>query len=77
MFKADISSKTEADKLIGNIQTHFGFAAECIVNCAGILSVSPLIEMSEKEFDEIIKVNLKVISKIKLFSKTVCGIFIF
>jgi len=47
--------------LFSDVQKAFkGQTPCCIVNCAGITLDSLLLKMDEKDFDQVVQVNLKV-----------------
>ena len=48
--------------LFGDVQKAFSQAPCCIVNCAGITQDSLLLKMEERDFDQVVLVNLKVSS---------------
>jgi len=47
--------------LFSDVQKAFCQAPCCIVNCAGLTQDSLLLRMDENDFDQVIRVNLKVI----------------
>jgi 3-oxoacyl-[acyl-carrier protein] reductase len=57
-YKSDASEFSAADQLITNILTDFG-SLEVVVNNAGITRDNLLMRMSEDQFDEVIRTNLK------------------
>lgn len=57
-YKSDASEFSAADKLITNIIADFG-SLEVVVNNAGITRDNLLMRMSEEQFDEVIRTNLK------------------
>lgn len=56
--KADISKKKEVQKLVNRILDEFS-RIDILVNNAGILKHSLMLEMEEKDWDEIFEVNVK------------------
>jgi len=57
----DISESAESmQNLFSDVQKAFSQTPSCIVNCAGTTRDSFLLKMDEKDFDEVIRVNLKV-----------------
>ena len=57
-YKSDASEFSAADTLITNIIADFG-SLEVVVNNAGITRDNLLMRMSEEQFDEVIRTNLK------------------
>jgi len=57
-YKSDASDFKAADELISNIIADFG-SLEVVVNNAGITRDNLLMRMSEEQFDEVIRTNLK------------------
>jgi len=57
-YKSDASDFKAADELINNIISDFG-SLEVVVNNAGITRDNLLMRMSEEQFDEVIRTNLK------------------
>lgn len=57
-YKSDASEFSAADELITNIIADFG-SLEVVVNNAGITRDNLLMRMSEDQFDEVIRTNLK------------------
>lgn len=57
-YKSDASEFSAADELITNIIADFG-SLEVVVNNAGITRDNLLMRMSEEQFDEVIRTNLK------------------
>lgn len=59
-FTFDISDSAESmQSLFSDVQKAFSQTPSCIVNCAGITQDSFLLKMPEKDFDQVIQVNLK------------------
>jgi len=46
--------------LFNDVQKAFSQTPCCVVNCAGITQDSLLLKMDEKDFDQVVQVNLKV-----------------
>ena len=66
-FTVDISESAESmQNLFSDVQKAFSQTPSCIVNCAGITQDSFLLKMDEKDFDQVVQVNLKV-SGVSLF----------
>ena len=61
----DVTSKQEVDSLFGQIKELHGnhLVPNVLLNSAGIARVTPFINVSEKEYDEVINVNLKGLAK--------------
>lgn len=57
--QVDVSSKESVTKLFSFIKENYPKPPSIIVNCAGIIRDSFLLEMSEEDFDSVINVNLK------------------
>lgn len=57
-FKADVSIRTEVDKMTEHCIDKFG-SIDVLVNNAGISRISVFGDISEKEWDEVMSVNLK------------------
>jgi 3-oxoacyl-[acyl-carrier protein] reductase len=55
---ADVSSSAEVDSLIATVEKELG-PVEILVNNAGISQIKPFFELTEADWDEIIRVNLK------------------
>ncbi len=53
----DIRSKEAVEKAVNDIFNTWG-RIDCLVNCAGIFHPRPFLEMTEKEWDDTIEVNL-------------------
>ena len=56
-FQADVSDSTEAKLLISAVEGEFG-KIDGLVNNAGIMPSSPLIEMADEEWDAVLRTNL-------------------
>jgi len=60
-FTQDISESAESmQNLFSDVQKAFSQTPCCIVNCAGVTQDSLLLKMDESDFDQVIRVNLKV-----------------
>lgn len=59
-IQADVSKKADVDNLIEKAIKQFG-AIDVLVNCAGIVSTSAMVDMPEEEWDKTIDTNLKSI----------------
>ncbi|MEM2921450.1 MAG: SDR family NAD(P)-dependent oxidoreductase, partial [Candidatus Bathyarchaeia archaeon] len=57
-IRADVSSKTDVKNLFEKVVERFG-RVDILVNSAGIFSRTPILEMSEEEWDKVLDVNLK------------------
>ncbi len=57
-FKMDVLNKTDVDAVFDEVIKQFG-RLDILVNNAGIYIDKPTLEMTEKEWDETINVNLK------------------
>jgi 3-oxoacyl-[acyl-carrier protein] reductase len=55
---ADVSRKPEADRLVADVEAGLG-PVDILVNNAGIARLQPLAEIGERDWDEILAVNLK------------------
>ncbi|XP_053209895.1 estradiol 17-beta-dehydrogenase 8-like [Panonychus citri] len=55
----DVSSKESVTKLFSFIKENYSTPPSILINCAGIIRDSFLLEMSEEDFDSVINVNLK------------------
>jgi 3-oxoacyl-[acyl-carrier protein] reductase len=56
-FQADISNPAEARQLIASVETSFGMI-DGLVNNAGIMPSSPLVDMSDEEWDAVLRTDL-------------------
>jgi len=57
-FASDASSFADSEKLVNDVITHFG-KIDILVNNAGITRDNLLLRMEEKDWDLVLKVNLK------------------
>ncbi|WP_104062250.1 SDR family NAD(P)-dependent oxidoreductase [Arthrobacter sp. 4R501] len=57
-FVADVSEKVSVEASVDAVVTQLGLPF-CLVNCAGILKISPALTMTVEEFDAVIGVNLR------------------
>ncbi|MBI4991989.1 MAG: SDR family oxidoreductase [Candidatus Harrisonbacteria bacterium] len=57
-FKMDVSDKSEVDGVFNEVLRQFG-RLDILVNNAGIFDPKPALEMSEKDWDKTIAINLK------------------
>ncbi|MGL4790477.1 MAG: 3-oxoacyl-[acyl-carrier-protein] reductase, partial [Anaerotignaceae bacterium] len=56
--KADVSVFNEAEELIKTAKSHFG-SVDVLVNNAGITKDGLIMRMSEEDFDDVLRINLK------------------
>ena len=56
-FQADVSNPAEAKHLIASVEDSFG-RIDGLVNNAGIMPSSPLVEMSDEEWDAVLRTDL-------------------
>lgn len=56
--QADVSQAAEVARMVAVIETELG-PVDILVNNAGIVSLKPLVEISEADWDEMLAVNLK------------------
>jgi len=57
-IQADVSKKTEVDKLIKKVKTHFS-KIDILINNAGIYPQNSILDMPEESWDAVINANLK------------------
>ena len=57
-LQADVTAGRAVEEMIQKTLSHFG-QLDILVNAAGVISVSPVMEMEEPEWDRILNVNLK------------------
>ncbi|XP_070531954.1 (3R)-3-hydroxyacyl-CoA dehydrogenase-like [Ptychodera flava] len=58
-FVTDVSSSESVEKLVQDVQERFPVIPTIVVNCAGITRDTFLLKMREKQFDDVMNVNLK------------------
>ncbi|HOR86700.1 MAG TPA: 3-oxoacyl-[acyl-carrier-protein] reductase [Bacillota bacterium] len=56
--KADVSNREEVENLVNDVLKTFG-SIDILINNAGITKDNLIIRMSEKDFDDVININLK------------------
>ncbi len=56
--RADVSKSSEVKSMVDASIAHFG-RIDILVNNAGTITISPLVDMSEEEWDKVVEVNLK------------------
>jgi len=59
-LQVDLSVKTSHDRIVNAVTQQFG-RIDILVNNAGIIRRAPLIEFSEKDWDEVIALNQKAL----------------
>ncbi len=57
-YRLDVTNKTEIERTVQRVVREFG-RLDILVNTAGVVSFMPLEEISEKEWDRVIAINLK------------------
>jgi len=57
-IQADVSKRDDVGRMDDTVVHHFG-RVDILVNSAGVTSFFPLLEITEKEFDRMVAVNLK------------------
>ena len=57
-FRADVRSSRQVNQLVEATLDRFG-SIGVLVNCAGVISSSPVLELPEEEWDRIMDTNLK------------------
>jgi 3-oxoacyl-[acyl-carrier protein] reductase len=62
-YRSDASSFTQAEELVNSVLKDFG-SLHIVVNNAGITRDALLLRMSEEQFDEVIRTNLKSVFNI-------------
>ncbi|MFH1824496.1 MAG: SDR family NAD(P)-dependent oxidoreductase [Candidatus Firestonebacteria bacterium] len=70
--RVDISNEKDVKELVHYVKNKFG-RVDVLINNAGILRNSIIINMKEEDWDEVINVNLKGVF---LFTKEVCKVMI-
>lgn len=71
--KVDVSSRESVESLFEAIEKKYCKPATILINCAGILRDSFILNMSEEDFDKVIAVNLKgtfLMTKVGLYLAT-------
>ncbi len=58
LLQADVAAGRAVEEMIQKTLSRFG-QLDILVNAAGVISVSPVMEMEESEWDRILNVNLK------------------
>ena len=58
-LKMDVTSKTDIESGLEQIQEHLGKPPDIVVNSAGIILPKYFLKMPEQIFDQVINVNLK------------------
>lgn len=71
-IRADVSNSKDVEKMVKSIIEKFG-RVDILVNNAGILTLKPVVELEEEEWDKVINVTLKGVF---LCSKAVAKIMI-
>ncbi len=54
----DVTSAADADSAVAAAVERFG-SVDCLVNCAGVLSLAPFAELTEEQWDTVMDVNAK------------------
>ena len=57
-FAADLANTSKIDLLIKKVKSSFS-SIDILINCAGIFQMKPIEKCENKEFDELLNVNLK------------------
>jgi len=57
-FKLNVSNSTEVRDVVDAVQA-WGGSVDILVNCAGVNSHHPALELPEEEWDRVIEINLK------------------
>ena len=63
-FCVDVKNSGQVSQLLQDVHTAFSAVPSIAVNCAGITRDQFLLKMEEEQFDEVISVNLKVLSNL-------------
>ena len=66
--QVDVNSKTSIQKLLDNVLKKLG-KVDILVNGAGVNSPTPILDIEEQEFDDIVNTNLKAV----LFASQIFG----
>ncbi len=56
-FQADVSDPGEAGRMVAGVEDHFG-RIDGLVNNAGVMPSSPVLDMSDGEWDQVLRTNL-------------------
>jgi glucose 1-dehydrogenase len=56
--RADVSASAEVQAAIGGVLDHWG-RLDVIVNCAAMMTFTPLLDTSEEDFERVLGVNLR------------------
>lgn len=56
-FQADLSDPSQAQRMVTEVQDQFG-QIDGLVNNAGVMPSSPAVEMSDEEWDQVLRTNL-------------------
>lgn len=59
-FEVDVSKNSDLQNVLQNALKMHGQPPTIVVNCAGITKDNFILKMTEKDFDDVIRVNLKV-----------------
>lgn len=59
-FKADASSRSDLEALVEHLQTH-GRTCDVLVNGAGVNAAVPFLEITDEDWDRILRVNLTAV----------------
>ncbi len=59
-IQADLSNKESVDPIIQRTLDVFG-SLDILVNCAGIIRRAPLLEFSEKDWDDVMNINIRTL----------------
>lgn len=60
VVKADLSKKESVEPIIHRTLAAMG-ALDILVNCAGIIRRAPLLEFSEKDWDDVMNINIRTL----------------
>ncbi|XP_077525465.1 (3R)-3-hydroxyacyl-CoA dehydrogenase-like [Amblyomma americanum] len=55
----DVGDSSSVEQLFASVRSACALPLSIVVNCAGILQASPLVDCTDEHFDEIIRVNLR------------------
>lgn len=59
-YRCDVGDKTEVDKMVNEFVSDFGLI-DVLVSNAGIMRRADFLELSEQDFDDVLRINLKSI----------------